>query len=82
MHDGSYRHVFARALIVEDLPRGFVREDGVSQVDYGGLEKKETEHEDFLVPPEQLLVSWHLAVVILSRGRGKNSVPPTELQAG
>ncbi len=39
MHDGSYRHVFARALIVEDLPRGFVREDGVSRVDYGGLEK-------------------------------------------
>lgn len=39
MHDGSYGHVFARVPIVEDLPRGFVREDGVSQIDYGGLEK-------------------------------------------
>ncbi|MDF9392792.1 MULTISPECIES: Rpn family recombination-promoting nuclease/putative transposase [Methylococcus] len=39
MHDGSYKHIFSHAPIVEDLLRGFVHEDWVSQIDYGSLEK-------------------------------------------
>jgi len=39
MHDGSYKHIFSHAQIVEDLLRGFVHEDWVPQIDYGSLEK-------------------------------------------
>lgn len=37
-HDGSYKHIFSHAQIVEDLLRGFVHEDWVAQIDYGSLE--------------------------------------------
>jgi hypothetical protein len=37
-HDGSYKHIFSHAQIVEDLLRGFVHEAWVAQIDYGSLE--------------------------------------------
>jgi hypothetical protein len=38
-HDGGYKNLFSHARMVEDLLRGFVREDWVKQLDFTTLEK-------------------------------------------
>ncbi|MDF9392789.1 MULTISPECIES: Rpn family recombination-promoting nuclease/putative transposase [Methylococcus] len=77
MHDGSYKHIFSHAPIVEDLLRGFVHEDWVSQIDYGSLEKVSgsyvtddlREREDDIIWRVRLEDDW-LYVCLLRPGRG------------
>ena len=38
-HDHSYKHLFSHARMVEDLLKGFVREDWVDNLDFSSLEK-------------------------------------------
>jgi len=38
-HDHSYKHLFSHARMVEDLLKGFVREDWVDNLDFASLEK-------------------------------------------
>jgi hypothetical protein len=38
-HDGGYKLLFSHARMVEDLIRGFVREDWVEELDFSSLEK-------------------------------------------
>ena len=39
LHDHSYKLLFSHAVMVEDLLRGFVREDWVQAIDFATLEK-------------------------------------------
>ncbi|HJX29867.1 MAG TPA: Rpn family recombination-promoting nuclease/putative transposase [Thermoanaerobaculia bacterium] len=41
-HDGGYKLLFSHARMVEDLIRGFVREDWVEELDFSSLEKLPT----------------------------------------
>lgn len=41
-HDGGYKLLFSHARMVEDLIRGFVREDWVAELDFSSLEKLPT----------------------------------------
>ena len=38
-HDGCYKNFFSHAIMVEDLLKGFVREDWVAELDFSSLEK-------------------------------------------
>ena len=38
-HDGSYKYLFSHARMVEDLLKGFVREEWVADLDFTTLEK-------------------------------------------
>ena len=38
-HDHSYKHLFSHRRMVEDLLRGFVREEWVNHLDFSTLER-------------------------------------------
>jgi len=59
-HDHSYKFLFSHARMVEDLLKGFVREEWVTQLDFSTLEKVNNSYVSDTLQERQDDIVWRI----------------------
>lgn len=59
-YDHSYKYLFSHARMVEDLLKGFVREEWVTQLDFSTLEKVNSSYVSDALQERQDDIVWRI----------------------